>query len=136
MSTDVPLRSVLLCPPLCRTHDCAPRTFPHTAPINQGNFKTSPLFGQDEYETSVMCVATPLPDDHDGVDRDMGEPGKLNEICSRSWYQHTWEQMGLKEGVDFLSPPQIICYLDALAVSKMGRHTLEHMTGCSSMGKA
>eukprot|EP00978_Attheya_sp_CCMP212_P005526 scaffold12431_cov57-Attheya_sp.AAC.1 len=39
-----------------------------------------------------------------------------------------WDQMGLVEGVDFLSP-QII-YLDALAVSKMGRHTLEPMTGC------
>eukprot|EP00978_Attheya_sp_CCMP212_P009428 scaffold22307_cov29-Attheya_sp.AAC.7 len=36
--------------------------------------------------------------------------------------------MGLEEGEYFLSP-QII-YLDALAVSKMGRHTLEPMTGC------
>eukprot|EP00978_Attheya_sp_CCMP212_P010693 scaffold26017_cov86-Attheya_sp.AAC.2 len=41
--------------------------------------------------------------------------------------------MGLVEGDDFLSP-QII-YLDASAVSKMGRHTLELMTGCPAWVK-
>eukprot|EP00978_Attheya_sp_CCMP212_P038953 scaffold198184_cov31-Attheya_sp.AAC.1 len=42
--------------------------------------------------------------------------------------------MGLVEGEDFLSP-QII-YLDASAVSKMGRHTpLEPMTGCPAWVK-
>eukprot|EP00978_Attheya_sp_CCMP212_P006912 scaffold16129_cov71-Attheya_sp.AAC.1 len=51
----------------------------------------------------------------------------------RSWYQNTWDQMGLVEGEDFLSP-QII-YLDALAVSKMGRYTLEPMTGCPAWVK-
>eukprot|EP00978_Attheya_sp_CCMP212_P021888 scaffold64342_cov48-Attheya_sp.AAC.6 len=55
------------------------------------------------------------------------KPDNLNEICSGSWYQYTWDQMDLVEGVDFFSP-QIISYLDALAVSKMGRHTLEPMT--------
>ena len=61
------------------------------------------------------------------------KPDSLNEICSGSWYQNTWDQMGLVEGIDFLSP-QII-YLDASAVSKMGRHTLEPMTGCPAWVK-
>eukprot|EP00978_Attheya_sp_CCMP212_P041930 scaffold247263_cov43-Attheya_sp.AAC.1 len=32
------------------------------------------------------------------------KPDNLDEICSGSWCQNTWDQMGLVEGEDFLSP--------------------------------
>jgi hypothetical protein len=56
------------------------------------------------------------------------KPSRLNSIQSGSWYQNTWDQMGLVDGVDFLESHLI--YVDASAVTSMGRHALEPMTGC------